>query len=319
MLAERAKAPKTAPIHAAPAVPHAQGRPGTDGRCARPPSIRGKTEGRGRRARRPSSARAAGFRIRIDGDWIEARSPGGRPAKRTAPRRCCRGVDARLAELLGTCPYSSSMTVALGFDAADFATPPDRLRLPGPQEGAAPPGGLHLGRHQVPQSRARRQRSWRAASWAAWTTPGVLKESDDAVVCRRDRRTARDRRRHRAPPLHAHLPLAALDGAIHRGPPAAPGRNRSARGRDPRPATSQATPTTASASPTASAWAKRRRRRSWRGIAPAAAVSDYSSRRATMGSTRAAREAGTRIASAATASSMSETSASALGSAGCIP
>ena len=34
-------------------------------------------------------------------------------------------MDARLAELLGTVPYSSSMTVALGFDAADFARPPD--------------------------------------------------------------------------------------------------------------------------------------------------------------------------------------------------
>src|ERR1019366_6478544 len=34
-------------------------------------------------------------------------------------------VDPRLAELLGTVPYSSSMTVALGYDAADFARPPE--------------------------------------------------------------------------------------------------------------------------------------------------------------------------------------------------
>src|ERR1019366_1535388 len=34
-------------------------------------------------------------------------------------------VDARLAGLLGAVPYSSSMTVALGYDAADFGRPPD--------------------------------------------------------------------------------------------------------------------------------------------------------------------------------------------------
>ena len=34
------------------------------------------------------------------------------------------GVDTRLGELLGAVPYSSSMTVALGFDAADFTAPP---------------------------------------------------------------------------------------------------------------------------------------------------------------------------------------------------
>ena len=33
-------------------------------------------------------------------------------------------VDARIAALLGQVAYSSSMTVAVGFDAADFQTPP---------------------------------------------------------------------------------------------------------------------------------------------------------------------------------------------------
>jgi oxygen-dependent protoporphyrinogen oxidase len=33
-------------------------------------------------------------------------------------------VDSRLAELMGKVAYSSSMTVAVGFDAADFAEPP---------------------------------------------------------------------------------------------------------------------------------------------------------------------------------------------------
>ena len=67
---------------------------------------------------------AAGFRIKLEGDWLEARPPGAglRSAQRLA--RCWPGVDARIAELLGMVPYSSSMTVALGFDAADFARPP---------------------------------------------------------------------------------------------------------------------------------------------------------------------------------------------------
>jgi oxygen-dependent protoporphyrinogen oxidase len=66
----------------------------------------------------------AGFRIRIAGDWLaadrlvmacEAHSA----AQLLGP------VDARLGELLAAVPYSSSMTVALGYDAADFRRPPE--------------------------------------------------------------------------------------------------------------------------------------------------------------------------------------------------
>jgi oxygen-dependent protoporphyrinogen oxidase len=66
----------------------------------------------------------AGFRIKLGGDWLEtdhlvvaceAHSAAG----------LLGAVDARLAELLGTVAYSSSMTVALGFDAADFERLPD--------------------------------------------------------------------------------------------------------------------------------------------------------------------------------------------------
>jgi len=65
----------------------------------------------------------AGYRVRVAGDWAaadhvvmacEAHSAG----PLLAP------VDARFAELLGGVPYSSSMTIALGYDAADFARPP---------------------------------------------------------------------------------------------------------------------------------------------------------------------------------------------------
>jgi oxygen-dependent protoporphyrinogen oxidase len=60
-----------------------------------------------------------GFRVRIGGGWLEAdhlvvacEAHSGANLLGT--------VDPRLAELLGQVAYSSSMTVALGFDAADF-------------------------------------------------------------------------------------------------------------------------------------------------------------------------------------------------------
>jgi oxygen-dependent protoporphyrinogen oxidase len=64
-----------------------------------------------------------GFRVRAGGDWLagdhvivacEAHSA----------RSLVDSVDGRLAELLAAVPYSSSMTVALGFDRADLAECP---------------------------------------------------------------------------------------------------------------------------------------------------------------------------------------------------
>jgi oxygen-dependent protoporphyrinogen oxidase len=66
---------------------------------------------------------ATGFRIRIAGDWLEA----GRlviACEAHGAAALVGGVDGRLAELLGAVPYSSSMTVAAGFDARDFARLP---------------------------------------------------------------------------------------------------------------------------------------------------------------------------------------------------
>jgi oxygen-dependent protoporphyrinogen oxidase len=78
-----------------------------------------------RRARAEAIERtAAGFRIRMAGEWTEA----GRlvlACEAHSGAQLLGAVDGRLAELLGTVPYSSSMTVALGYDAADFARPPD--------------------------------------------------------------------------------------------------------------------------------------------------------------------------------------------------
>ncbi len=59
----------------------------------------------------------------MDGDWLEA----GHlvvACEAHSGSALLSAVDPRAAELLGTVPYSSSMTVSLGFDAADFIKPP---------------------------------------------------------------------------------------------------------------------------------------------------------------------------------------------------
>jgi len=123
VLAERAKAARTRP-NAAPA-PLFRTLKGGLGQLvdAIAASFAGKVQVR--QARAEAVERSGGrFRIRVDGDWLaadrlvvacEAHSG----AQLLGP------VDARLAELLGTVPYTSSMTVALGYDAADFTRPPD--------------------------------------------------------------------------------------------------------------------------------------------------------------------------------------------------
>ncbi|HUA58874.1 MAG TPA: protoporphyrinogen oxidase [Verrucomicrobiae bacterium] len=67
---------------------------------------------------------AAGFRVRAAGQWMESASlVMGCEAHSAA--ELLRGMDPRLAEVLTQTPYSSSVTIALGFDAADFPTPPE--------------------------------------------------------------------------------------------------------------------------------------------------------------------------------------------------
>jgi oxygen-dependent protoporphyrinogen oxidase len=85
-------------------------------------AIRGTVEVRQARAEAVERW-GAGFRIRLAGDWLEA----GRlvmACEAHTAAALLSAVDARLAELLGTVPYSSSMTVALGYDARDFARLP---------------------------------------------------------------------------------------------------------------------------------------------------------------------------------------------------
>jgi len=86
-------------------------------------AIRGKAEVRQGRAQAVERS-GEGFRIRMEDGWIEAdRLVVACEAHSGA--RLLPAVDGRLAELLGSVPYSSSMTVAHGFHSSDFATPPD--------------------------------------------------------------------------------------------------------------------------------------------------------------------------------------------------
>jgi oxygen-dependent protoporphyrinogen oxidase len=56
-----------------------------------------------------------GFRVRVQGGWIEAEHVVA-ACEAHSGAAVLRAADARLAELLGTVPYSSSITIALGFD-----------------------------------------------------------------------------------------------------------------------------------------------------------------------------------------------------------
>jgi oxygen-dependent protoporphyrinogen oxidase len=65
----------------------------------------------------------AGFRLRADGDWITADHVVVACEAHSASS-LMEALDGHLAELLSGIPYSSSMTVALGFDANDLAERP---------------------------------------------------------------------------------------------------------------------------------------------------------------------------------------------------
>jgi len=65
----------------------------------------------------------AGFRLRAEGDWITAEHVVVACEAHNAAS-LVESLDGRLAALLAEVPYSSSMTVALGFDANDLAQRP---------------------------------------------------------------------------------------------------------------------------------------------------------------------------------------------------
>jgi oxygen-dependent protoporphyrinogen oxidase len=86
-------------------------------------AIRGQVEVRQCRAQTVERS-GAGFRVRMDGGWLEADRLV-MACEAHSGSALLSGIDSRLSELLGAIPYSSSMTVALGFDAADLPNPPD--------------------------------------------------------------------------------------------------------------------------------------------------------------------------------------------------
>jgi oxygen-dependent protoporphyrinogen oxidase len=66
---------------------------------------------------------ASGYRVRIAGDWVEADQIV-LACEAHSAATLIGGLDARAAELLGGVGYSSSMTVAIGYNASDFVRPP---------------------------------------------------------------------------------------------------------------------------------------------------------------------------------------------------
>ena len=66
-------------------------------------------------------------------------------------------LDHRLSELLEGIPYSSSMTVSLGFDEQRPGHAPRRFWIPGATQRAAAHAGLHVRTRQVRPPRAGRE------------------------------------------------------------------------------------------------------------------------------------------------------------------
>jgi oxygen-dependent protoporphyrinogen oxidase len=142
-------------------------------------SIRGKAQIWQTRVQRVER-KGTDFRIKMNKDWVtsdklvvacEAHSAAGILA----------GVDPRLAELLGTVDYSSSMTVALGFDAADFAAPPVGFGFLVPKKErrrvvACTWVGTKFS-YRVPEGKIVAR-----CSLGGTSDGGVLEESDDAVI-----------------------------------------------------------------------------------------------------------------------------------------
>jgi len=123
VLAERAKAARPR-AHHEPAPPLFRTLKGGLGQMvvAIEAAIRGRIEIRQARAEAVERA-GAGFRVRAGGEWIGARNVVLATEAHSASQLLA-ALDPRVSELLGTVPYSSSVTIALGFDAADFARPP---------------------------------------------------------------------------------------------------------------------------------------------------------------------------------------------------
>jgi len=123
---------------------------------------------------------AAGFRVRLEGEWLEtARVVLACEAHSAATLLAT--LDPRLAELMGQVPYSSSMTVAVGFDAADFARLPSGFGFLVPKRErrrlvACTWVGTKFS-HRVPEGKVVAR-----CFLGGMEDAGVLAESDEAVA-----------------------------------------------------------------------------------------------------------------------------------------
>jgi oxygen-dependent protoporphyrinogen oxidase len=179
VLAERAKAAR----HRAGATPEPLFRTlkGGLGQMvdAAAAAIAGKAEVRQARAQTVERA-GAGFRIKLDGDWMETRQLVAACEAHSAAT-LLGSVDPRLAELLGAVPYSSSMTVALGFHAADLAQAPEGFGFLVPRKErrrlvACTWVGTKFS-HRVPEDKIVAR-----CFLGGMDDAGVLAEPDDAVI-----------------------------------------------------------------------------------------------------------------------------------------
>jgi oxygen-dependent protoporphyrinogen oxidase len=121
-----------------------------------------------------------GFRVKVAGDWLEAGSLVLACEAHNAAKLVS-SIDGQLAELLGAVPYSSSMTVALGYAAADFAHAPGGFGFLIPKKErrklvACTWVGTKFS-HRVPGDKIV-ARCFLGGTEGA----GVLEESDDAII-----------------------------------------------------------------------------------------------------------------------------------------
>jgi oxygen-dependent protoporphyrinogen oxidase len=142
-------------------------------------AIRGKTQMWQTRVQRVER-KGAEFRVKVDKDWVTTDRLVVACEAHSAATLLA-GVDPRLAELLGSVDYSSAMTVALGFDAADFAAPPVGFGFLVPKKErrrvmACTWVGTKFS-YRVPEGKIVARCSLGGTSDA-----GVLDESDEAIV-----------------------------------------------------------------------------------------------------------------------------------------
>ena len=143
-------------------------------------AIQGKVTVRQTRVETVERTVAGGFRVRAGGEWLEAdRVIVACEAHSGAA--LLPAVDGRIAELLGKVNYSSSMTVAVGYDAADFKAPPSGFGFLVPKKErkrlvACTWVGTKFS-YRVPEGKIVAR-----CFLGGMEDAGVLKESDEAVA-----------------------------------------------------------------------------------------------------------------------------------------